>query len=72
MAKNVMQRLVCPRCNTYYENDDPVMLDKLNSVLHQECYSSKNREIKDRGSYREILENYDFFSELRVAMNEVK
>ena len=72
MVENVVKRLVCPRCNTYYENDDPVMLDKLNSVLHQECYSSENRGIKDRGSYREILEKYDFFSELRLGMNEVK
>lgn len=59
-------RLKCPICRRFYKNNSPVVLDILNTVLHIKCYTSYNFIIKDRGTYRSIIEKYDFFEEMRI------
>lgn len=58
-------RLRCPNCNRLYKMKDQVFLDDLNTVIHQKCYSPYTTyAVKDKGTYKEIMERYDFFSEL--------
>lgn len=64
MIKNDFNRLRCPRCNRYFKNKDRVFLDEMNSVIHKRCYTLDTFPIKNRGTYREIIVQYDFFQEL--------
>ncbi len=46
-------------------NKDWVFLDELNTVIHQSCYKSTGLlNITDNGTYRYMIEKYDFFKEL--------
>jgi len=64
VIKNEFNRLRCPRCNRYYLNKDRVFLDEMNTVIHQRCYTLDTLTIKDRGTYRGIIEKYSFFYDL--------
>jgi len=64
MIKNDFNRLRCPKCQRLYKNKDRVFLDEINTVLHQSCYTLDSLKIIDRGTYREIIERYDFFHDL--------
>lgn len=64
MPSNEEKRIMCPYCEKPHQNDDAVYLDIINTVIHQKCYPSDGLTIKDRGTYREILEKYEFFHEL--------
>ena len=64
MIKNDFNRLRCPLCSRFYKNKDMVFLDIINTVIHQRCYTLDTLPIIDRGTYREIITKYDFFSEL--------
>lgn len=64
MIKNDFNRLRCPKCKRYYLNKDRVFLDEMNAVIHQRCYTPDVLQIKDRGTYKEIINKYDFFHEL--------
>ncbi len=59
-------RLRCPHCQRYYKNNDPVVLDDWNTVIHMKCYSVNDFNIKDKGTYKEIIEKYDFFEEMNI------
>ena len=58
MNKNVY----CPYCNIVYKQEDEVILDKINTVHHQDCFHFQF-SIKDRGTFGEICEKYTFFHE---------
>ena len=62
MIKNNFDRLRCPNCNRYYLNKDRVFLDEMNTVIHQSCYKLGTLPIKDRGTYKEIIEKYALFT----------
>ena len=64
MIRNDFKRLRCPKCNRYYLNKDLVFLDELNTVIHQRCFTSFFFPIKDRGTYRNVIEKYSFFDDL--------
>ncbi|THE09929.1 hypothetical protein E1I69_20660 [Bacillus timonensis] len=53
----------CPNCNIVYKKDDEVILDMYNTIHHQDCFHY-DIPIKDRCSFGEICEKYDFFNEL--------
>lgn len=58
--------LYCNNCKRHYRYNDHVVLDVWNSILHANCYKNLSGfPIKDRGTYGEIIEKYDFFKELR-------
>jgi hypothetical protein len=58
--------LYCTKCERHYKQDDKVVLDAWNSILHESCYRKlTNSPIIDRGTYKEIINKYDFFKELR-------
>lgn len=63
---NDFNRLRCPHCRRYYKNKDQVVLDEINTVIHMRCYSASDFGIKDRGTYRALIERYDYFEDLRV------
>jgi hypothetical protein len=61
--KNEFDRLRCPKCKRLYKLNDQVFLDDLNTVIHQKCYSPYIiYAVKDKGTYKEIIQRYDFFS----------
>ncbi|HAM79224.1 hypothetical protein [Ornithinibacillus bavariensis] len=58
-------RLRCPNCKKLYKMKDQVFLDELNTVTHQKCYHPNTiYSVKDKGTYKEIIERYPFFIEL--------
>lgn len=58
--------MYCKNCKQHYRYDDLVVLDEWNSILHETCYKELTHfKINDRGTYREIVEKYDFFEEFR-------
>lgn len=64
MVKNDFNRLRCPKCNRYYLNKDLGFLDDLNTVIHQCCFTSFFFPIKDRGTYRKLIQKYSLFDDL--------
>jgi len=56
-------RLRCGSCHGLVKYKDFIYLDVLNTVIHQRCYDPK-MEIKDKGTFNEIINKYSFFSEL--------
>lgn len=64
MIKNDFNRLRCPKCKRYFLSKDRVFIDEMNTVLHQRCYTPDSLTIKQRGTYREIIDKFDFFNEL--------
>lgn len=61
MVIHIFDRLRCPRCNRYYKNKDRVFLDEMKTVIHQRCYTLDTLPICDRGTYKELIDKYDFF-----------
>ena len=58
--------MYCDSCKQHYRYDDQVVLDMMNGIFHADCYHNLTKlPIKDRGTYREIVEKYDFFFDLR-------
>jgi len=64
-------RLRCGNCKEVVRLKERIFLDELNTVIHQKCYSS-NFAIKDRGTFREIIERHSFFEDLRPHLFIVK
>lgn len=56
---------MCPVCNRYFKDKDRVLLDQLNTVIHQNCYEDMNFPIIDSGTYRSTIEKYNYFESLR-------
>ena len=64
--------LYCRHCEQHYKWDDEVVVDTWNSILHATCYHALTRfEIKEKGTYEEIVNKYDYFKEFRwqIHMN---
>lgn len=58
--------MYCRNCKRHYRYNDSVILDIWHSIIHESCYEQlSGYKIKDRGTYGEIIEKYDFFKELR-------
>lgn len=64
MVENDFNRIRCLRCKRFFKDSDRVILDRMNSVLHGRCFIGNEFPMKDMGSYRYIIEKYDFFKEL--------
>ena len=60
MIKNDFDRVRCPRCRRFYLNKDQVFLDIVNTIIHVKCYTLDTLPIKDRGTYKSIMEKYEF------------
>lgn len=61
-------RLRCPVCKSIYKNKDIVLLDEINTVIHLKCYSrykANTLQVVDKGTYRQLINKYDFFEGLR-------
>ena len=59
------KRLHCEQCGEVVMYHEKVVLDFLNTVIHQECYESL-MAFKDAGTFNEIVNKYSFFDELRI------
>ncbi|TMN23150.1 hypothetical protein FFL34_14430 [Lentibacillus cibarius] len=58
--------LRCPVCKKHYEDTDRVVLDEINTVIHEHCYTLQSNpfQITDKGTCYFILAKYEFFHEL--------
>lgn len=56
--------LRCGICHGLLKYKDYVYLDIINTVLHQRCYNPRI-EVKDQGTFNDILNKYSFFYEFR-------
>lgn len=56
----MMERLRCGKCRELVQYADHVYLDRLNTVIHQRCYTI-NIEVKDKGTLRYIMNKYKYF-----------
>ncbi|WP_430789460.1 hypothetical protein VBD025_03905 [Virgibacillus flavescens] len=66
MVNNDFNRLKCPVCKRLYRDGESVILDEINTVKHQGCYTSDSPfDVIERGTYRYIIKKYDFFKEVR-------
>lgn len=65
----MIDRLCCGECGQVVKYKERVYLDTYNTVIHQKCYKP-NRDIKDRGTFKEIVNKYSFFEELRISVIE--
>jgi len=58
--------LFCTNCKRHYRRNDKVVLDTMNSILHESCYKELTKfPIRDRGTYSEIVNRYEFFEDFR-------
>jgi hypothetical protein len=60
----VVGKLKCGVCKEVVDINDKVLLDCLNTVIHQKCYyKSPQRKlpIKDEGPFQKMLMKYPFF-----------
>ncbi|MCZ0757155.1 hypothetical protein [Anoxybacillus sp. J5B_2022] len=62
---SIYERLRCPICARKFKRQDKVVLDMINTVIHQECYHTYTEKpllpIKDEGSFRKMVATYEFF-----------
>lgn len=64
-------KLKCGACSKVVEDDAPVVLTNLNTVMHDFCFLRlektrlRRNNKKDSGSFKEIVYKYEFFEELR-------
>lgn len=66
-------RVRCCNCKETVRLKERVFIDELNTIVHQKCYpSSVFLSKKDSGTFREIIERYSFFEELRPHLFRVK
>lgn len=57
--------MYCNICRKRYIDKDKVFLDVFNTVTHQRCYEFESDiKLKDLGSFKEIVNRYDFFEQL--------
>lgn len=61
----MINRLRCGKCRKVVKYKDWIYLDTFNTLIHQKCYSP-TYDIKDRGTFKEIVNKYSFFDELRI------
>lgn len=60
----VVGKLKCGVCKEVVDINDKVLLDCLNTVIHQKCYFKSPGPyltIIDKGTFRKILFKYPFF-----------
>lgn len=60
----MIDRLRCGRCHELVKYKDYVYLDRINTVIHKRCYSVR-LDVKDRGTFKEIVDKHSFFDDLR-------
>lgn len=60
----VIDRVYCGICHGLVKYKDHVYLDTLNTVIHQRCYNARF-DMKDKGTFKEIVNKYSFFDEFR-------
>ncbi|UOQ45405.1 hypothetical protein MUN89_05515 [Halobacillus salinarum] len=59
-------KLYCRHCQKYFQADDQVALNEMNTVLHMDCPDEEGLLIKDEGTFREIMEKYQFFDNVLI------
>ncbi len=64
-------RLRCSKCKVVVKYNEKVYLDQLNTVTHQRC-GTGSFDVKDAGSFYEIVNKYDFFHELIPPLRVIK
>ncbi|TMN20816.1 hypothetical protein [Lentibacillus cibarius] len=64
MGDGSVTKLCCAECGNVVEYYEEVCLDVLNSVMHKDCYALQYA-LKDFGTFRYIVDKYDFFETLR-------
>lgn len=58
----MVERIWCGQCHQQFRLRDKVFLDIHNSMLHKSCHKP-SIEIKDEGSFKDIVNRYDFFED---------
>lgn len=61
----MLNRIRCSNCHKLVKYKDFVYLDIVNTVIHQRCYSPEF-EVKDKGTFSDITEKYNFFEQLKA------
>lgn len=60
-----MRRVHCGNCRIPLQDDDVVVLNWLNTLTHMNCYQQPTEKITDIGTYKQIINKYWFFEEVR-------
>lgn len=60
----MIDRLKCGNCHKVILYKERVFLNVFNTIVHQRCYKPIYR-IKDRGTYGELIERYDFLEQFK-------
>ncbi|PQD94400.1 hypothetical protein CYL18_14385 [Pradoshia eiseniae] len=59
-----MKKIACPYCRDFFEYSHNVILDINYTISHEICFTELNFEIKDKGSFLNIIEKYNVFHEI--------
>lgn len=57
----IILKIRCPVCKEFYKNEDRVIMDVLNTLIHTQCYRESPFSIIDKGKYDDIIKRYPFF-----------
>lgn len=60
-------RLRCGACGGLVKYKAHVYVDIINTVIHQYCYTAESLEIKDKGTFDEMINKYSFFDGLNKS-----
>ncbi|MDX5474501.1 MAG: hypothetical protein LPK00_03090 [Bacillaceae bacterium] len=60
------KRIHCGNCMIPLRDDDLVVLDWINTLIHMNCFERDTAFILDIGTYQQLVYKYDFFENQRV------
>ena len=55
--------MYCRHCRKPFQPNDQVALNELNTILHMDCPDEEGFPLKDEGTFKEMVEKYDFFDD---------
>lgn len=58
-----MLKIHCPKCRAIFQESDIVLLDFINTLTHSSCYVDDYELIRDKGTYKDLVEKYSFLQE---------
>ena len=50
--------IFCAKCKVDFKDEDPVVLDIMSRVTHEDCFDDNPGFITTSGTYKEISESY--------------
>jgi hypothetical protein len=56
-------KIHCGVCKVELNDEDPIIMDKINGLTHSDCYQLNKNFIKDEGNFKVIKEKYWFFQD---------